>query len=200
MDRLVEKYEQAPTEENLVPIQELVAKANAENLGNSLAVLFVQPHLQKDDVQLTFDASLTEEQKLPDWRMQINIHQDPWMRIHVINTMLWIKHLPDNPFPGNPQLPDFFTTRWESFLKEIAKLPSTYILFMLILQEIAKALQFFHVERRGGVTESARDEDYHTLLWGFKQLEIFVFEHWHIHLRSHYAITWHEPEWLDPPE
>ena len=91
---------------------------------------------------------------------------------------------------------DFLRCRYLSFKKEISKLPSIYVLFLLVLQRVAYLLEIAHLEKRGGVVEIAEGEPYHTMLWAFKEFEIFARKTWGLNIRARYGISWYESEWI----
>ena len=91
---------------------------------------------------------------------------------------------------------DMLRLRHLSFLFEISKMPNTYILFMLILQRVALLLEIAHLEKRGGVIEVAEGEAYHTLLWAFKELEVFSDQAYGISIRPQFGIFWYESDWI----
>ena len=88
----------------------------------------------------------------------------------------------------------FMTYRYYAFLNEIKKLPSKLIMFLLILQQIAQIKKITDVETKHGI-EEAEGEVYLTLLWAFKELEIFLSTSSGVVLRSEYKISWYESDW-----
>ena len=90
---------------------------------------------------------------------------------------------------------DFLHLRYISFLKELSKLPSIFILFMLVLQRTAYLLEVAHLEKRGGIVEVAEGEAYHTLLWAFKELENLG-PKLGKNVRADFGVLWYESEWI----
>jgi hypothetical protein len=88
----------------------------------------------------------------------------------------------------------FMTYRYYAFLNEIKKLPSNLIMFLLILQQIAKIKKITDVETKHGI-EEAEGEVYLTMLWAFKELESFLDTTSGVNLRSEYKISWYESDW-----
>ena len=66
----------------------------------------------------------------------------------------------------------------------------------MVLQRVAFLLEITHLEKRGGIIEVAEHESYHTLLWAFKELELFVKKTYGVNIRAHYGIAWYEAEWI----
>ncbi len=177
-------------EEIIKKLDILTEKINGDNIGNALFTLFVKPFIGKCKL-VDFSNEFCDE--IPNWQtrydedaFKISIHP-----LSIFNFIVTVKNIdvPDKSI-------NFIGCRNSSLLTEIGKLPSTYILFLMVLQRVAFLLQIAHLEKRGGIIEVAEDESYHTLLWAFKELEAFAKKTYGINIRAHYGISWYEAEWI----
>jgi hypothetical protein len=168
----------------------LCRKANEDNLGSSLVTLFVRPHLPLD-LKVEFVCDLTEG--IPAWQTAYD-SENSRIIVHPVAVVEFSRSIQHVEIPSRDE--DFLRARWLSFLAEIGKLPTVYILFLLVLQRVAYLLEIAHLEKRGGVVEVAEDEAYHTLLWAFKEFEVFAKRTWGLNLRARHGISWYESEWI----
>ena len=183
-DRRDEFYEKLET---------LTFKANADKIGGALSALFVKPTVG-EDVNCQFSVALEENGELPDWRTRHDVEENV-LYVHPLTIAKFIRDINDLEV-AKDSYDDFLRCRHQSFLKEIGKLPSIMILFLLILQRVAFMVEIAHLEKRGGVVEVAEGEPYHTLLWAFKELEAFARRTYGINARAHFGISWYESDWI----
>ncbi len=190
--KLSQSYINKPDQKDeiITKLDNLTEKINGDNIGNALFTLFVKPFVGKCKL---VDFSNEHSDRIPNWQtkydedaFKISIHP-----LSIFNFIETVKHI---------EVPDksvnFIGCRNSSLLVEISKLPSTYILFLMVLQRVAFLLQIAHLEKRGGIIEVAEDESYHTMLWAFKELEAFAKKTYGINIRVHYGISWYEAEWI----
>ncbi len=169
----------------------LTEKANADNIGAALHTLFVLPFTSKcTAVEFTVDCV----NGIPPHQTIVDEDEDI-IRLHPISAVKFIKTA-RNIDIAQKNDSDFIRSRHASFLAEIGKMNSIHILFLLVLQRVAYMLQIAHLEKRGGIIEVAEDESYHTLLWAFKELEIFLRKTYGLTIRAHYGISWYESDWI----
>lgn len=172
-------------------VKALTKKANEDDVAASLVTLFVRPHLPLDlKIEFVFSGP---DAKL-DWQ---TAYDSQTSRIRV-DPMAVIKFVRDGQKieVTEKDREDFLHARYVSFLREIAKVPPIYVLFILVLQRVAYLLEVAHLEKRGGVVEVAEGEAYHTLLWAFKEFEVFARKTWGLNIRAKYNISWYESEWI----
>ena len=171
-------------------LSELTKKVNADEIGKALHTLFVLPFFKNSkSIEFTnfFDSEIPKWQTLFDEERQI-------LKIHPLSVFSFIHGIRDLNLPDRNS--NFIGCRNISFITEIGKLPSIYVLFLMVLQRVAFLLEITHLEKRGGIIEVAEDEYYHTLLWAFKELELFVKKTYGVNIRAHYGIAWYEAEWI----
>ncbi len=194
-ERFVRNYsdESKDQEVALAKIQELTEKANAEDLCESLYTLFVKPFLPLE-LTVEFSCMFEDDGSLPRWKTKYD-SEGARIMIHPITTVQFLMHIEKLKLTDD-DYDDFLRCRWLSFLVELGKLPSIYVMFMLVLQRVAYLLEIAHLEKRGGIVEVAEGENYHTMLWAFKELEQFASKTWGVEIRSHYGISWYESEWI----
>lgn len=172
-------------------LRQLTKKANEDDVGASLVTIFVRPHLPLDlKVQFVFGGA--------DAKFEWQTTYDSKSSSIRVDPMAVIKFIRDGQKIQitEKDREDFLHARYLSLLREVVKLPPIYILFMLVLQRVAFLLEIAHLEKRGGVVEVAEGEAYHTLLWAFKEFEIFSRKTWGLSLRAKYGISWYESEWI----
>ena len=169
----------------------LTEKTNLDKIGNALFTLFVSPYIS---ICNTVEFITSMDEGIPDWQTQFD-PETGIIQVHPLSVFRLINEMSQLGVPTVVE-DDFIRSRHLSFLTEIGKLTSTYILFLLVLQRVAYLLEIAHLEKRGGVVEVAEDEAYHTLLWAFKELESFLRNTYGLNIRAHYGISWYEAEWI----
>jgi hypothetical protein len=172
-------------------MDDLSAKANEDLIASSLFVLFVKPHLPLD-LDLVFDCDLDEG--VPKWQTRYD-SENKRIVVHPVSIVKFIREIQESEV-SDDDYEDFLHLRYVSFLQEVKKLPSLFILFMMVLQRTAYLLEVAHLEKRGGIVEIAEGEAYHTLLWAFKELEAIGPELLSKNIRSDFSILWYESEWI----
>lgn len=178
-------------EDILDKLDTLSFKANGDRIGDALVALFVRPYIQQP-TSLLFSTDVSEG--VPEWQTMLD-SEEGQLIVHPISVFQFINLCRTTEV--TPEMhDDFLRSRYLSFLMEIGKLPSIYILFLLVLQRVAYTLEVAHLEKRGGVIEIAEGEPYHTLLWAFKELEVFSRNMYGINIRAHFGISWYEADWI----
>jgi hypothetical protein len=169
----------------------LTIKANNDRIGNALYALFVRPYLAQP---LTVEFTTALDDGVPEWQTAY-VEEDSALLVHPVSIFKFrrdIREIKVNP----EKKEDLLRSRYLSFLSEIEKLPSIYLLFLLVLQRVAYLLEIAHLEKRGGVVEIAEGEPYHTLLWAFKELETFCRKAYGVNIRADFGISWYEADWI----
>ncbi len=178
-------------DETLEKIEDLCGKANGDRVGMSLVTLFVRPYLPLD-LNLEFVHEI--KKGIPRWQTDYD-SENSRIIVHPLGVVRFIREIQAAEVTDD-DYEEFLHCRWLSFLTEMAKIPSIYLLFMLVLQRTAYLLEIAHLEKRGGVVEVAEGESYHTFLWAFKELEGFAKRTWALNIRAKYGISWYESEWI----
>ena len=194
-ETLSRKYLDNPDrqDEFLEKLETLTFKANADQIGQALTALFIKPTVG-EDVDCQFSVALEEDGSLPDWRTRHDPEANV-LYVHPITVIKFIRDIAELEVTDD-MYEDFLRCRYNSFLKEMGKLPSIMILCLLILQRVACVVEIAHLEKRGGVVEIAEGEPYHTMLWAFKELEAFARRTYGINARAHFGISWYEADWI----
>ena len=179
--------------EVLAELKELTDKANQDKIGDALTTLFVRPYIPQG-LEVGFNADC-KRGAIPQWQTEVDgdhgkILVHPPAILKFIHT---IRQITSEHIEREEELVNL---RHLSFLSEVAKLPNIYILFLLVLQRIALLMEIAHLEKRGGVVEIADGEAYHTLLWAFKELEMFLTKTYGVNMRAQYGISWYEGDWI----
>ena len=175
----------------LEKLEVLTDKTNVDKIGNALFTLFVSPYV---NICNTVEFTTSMDGDIPNWQTKFD-PETGIIQVHPLSIFRLIKEISHLSIPKVIE-DDFIRCRHLSFLTEISKLTSTYVLFLLVLQRVAYLLEIAHLEKRGGVVEVAEDEAYHTLLWAFKELENFLRKTYGLNIRAHYGISWYEAEWI----
>jgi hypothetical protein len=179
-------------EVTLKKLDTLAAKTNKDKIGGALETLFIKPYINTD-VTVDFVVNL-EDGEVPTWQTEydaengkILVHPPAIYRfIADIRKIVVAEHNSE----------DFVDLRYASFLYEIGKMSSVYLLFLLVLQRVAYMLEIAHLEKRGGIVEVAEGERYHTLLWAFKEVESFARRTRGDSVRAQFGISWYESDWI----
>ena len=171
---------------------DLCTKANNDNICAGLKTLFVAPHYDLD-LAVLFDLHL-EDGKIALWQTMFDSEKKE-LYVNPFSILQFIEQIKEVDLESEDK-ENIIHFRWVSFCKEMSKIPSMFLLFMLVLQRVAYLLEIAHIEKRGGIVEVAEGEAYHTLLWAFKEFEAFARKTWGIELRSKYNILWYESEWI----
>ena len=178
-------------EKILEKLHVLTDKTNADKIGDALFTLFVSPYAT---MCTAVEFRVNVDNGIPDSHTQFE-SDTGIMHVHPLSVFRFLKEVNRLEAPERIE-DDFIRCRHQSFLYEMGKLTSTYVLFLLVLQRVAYLLEIAHLEKRGGVVEIAEDEAYHTLLWAFKELEIFLKRAYGLNIRAHCGISWYEAEWI----
>lgn len=197
-EKLSDTYLEQPEEraETLTKLQVLAEKANKDRIGdNTLAPLFVRQYIN-DPLSVVFvvEPGTEEQDGIPDWQSRL-LEDEKRLEINPLGIVAAIRGM-QKIEKDEIDDSDFLHQRYQSFLVELAKVPTIYLLFMFVLQRVAYKLQIAHLEKRGGVIEVAEGESYHTLLWAFKEFEAFARRHYSVNLRSDFGLYWYESDWI----
>jgi len=195
-ERLHRQYEQSACSDQrkLAEIDELVGKVNNSRIVDALATLFILPY-GLEEYRLQFAAS--ETGKLISWgtRRDDEAHV---IYVSVEGVFQFIRDCAEavEVLKTPAARKTFQHYRFQAYLAELGKLPSRYILFILILREVAEARKITDVEKKGGEIEVAEGKAYLQLLWAFKELEAFFRRTNGMDLRAEAGILWLESDWF----
>jgi hypothetical protein len=193
LEKLSKQYltDEEKREDVAEKIIDLTFKANADLIPEALNSLFVRPHVAQP---LRVELVAPLEDGLPDWQTQVDLEEGV-IALHPVSVVALIEKMRTLELTDE-LYEDFLRCRYMSFLIEMGKMPSIFILFLMVLQRVAYLLEIAHLEKRGGVIEVAEGESYHTMLWAFKELESFARRTYGVNVRAQYAISWYESDWI----
>ncbi|MCF7853476.1 MAG: hypothetical protein K9N51_01665 [Candidatus Pacebacteria bacterium] len=196
-ERLHRQYEKSgrANTDKLEEINVLVEKTNASKIVDALATLFVYPYdLDGYDVQFV---SSNGSGTFPDWKTS-SCEDEQKIFINIDGIFAFMKEC--FQAAEGLQTPEarksFQHYRFQAYLAELGKLPSKYILFLLLLREVAILRKITHVEKKHGGVEIAHGKNYLELLWAFKELEQFFRRTSGLDLRAECGILWLESDWF----
>ena len=197
-ERAYKRYTQAQGSRarEIEALNSLARRVNRSRVVDALAMLFVHPYAGLEETSVRFlDAGDVEE--LPSWPVRYVAEEN----VLVINPVGIFRFREEceravDLVRTREGREDFAGYRYLAYLAELRKLPSRLFLFLLLLSEVANARRISQVEKKGGQIETADDEDYIHLLWGFKELEQFYAASRGADLRTEYGILWYESEWF----
>jgi len=172
-------------------LDDLSDRVNKDTIGAVLVSLFIHPFFT-DPVKMDFDTHCREG--VSDQRSAFDPENN-------VITILPVSVFQLYEFGRNLEAPDparteMVTCRYHRFLIEMTKMSPVPFLFLLVLQRVAFMAEIAHLEKRGGVIEVAEGESYHTMLWAFKELEVWTRRQRGVNLRAQYGICWYEADWI----
>lgn len=172
-------------------LDDLTGRVNKDTIGAVLVSLFIHPFFT-DPVRLRFNTDC--EDGVPEHQSSFdpeeNLIQLYPVSIFELYTFGRSIEAPD------PARTEMVKCRYHRFLIEMTKLSPVYFLFLIVLQRVAFMAEIAHLEKRGGVIEVAEGESYHTMLWAFKELEVWARRQRGENLRAKYSICWYEADWI----
>ncbi|MFW5997126.1 MAG: hypothetical protein ACOCZS_02940 [Verrucomicrobiota bacterium] len=195
-ERLIRKYVKSDGKdpEALKALEDFTEKLNSSQVVKALATVFVYPY-GFDDVNIRF--TVRENEGVPDWKIRFQ-EEKREIEINPVGVFYFIKEC--RQAVAALQTPaarrNFTTYRLQAYLAELSKLPSTLLLTLLILYEIASINHITDVKQKSGEVETAEGEEYLKLLWAFKELETYYYSQHGRELRTEYGISWLESDWF----
>ena len=195
-ERLVRKYEKSERqdEKTLNQLEEHAKKVNSSKIPEALSETFVRPY-DLEDVDIRFVVS--NNGKLPDWKVCYR-EEDGEIDISVVGVFAFINRCSQaaESLHTAEARQSFTHYRYEAYLAELSKLPSSMALVLLILYEVASVKHITDVKKKSGDIESAPGEEYLKLLWAFKELESYYDANHGRDMRTEYGISWLESDWF----
>ena len=183
-----------PVKTAIAPIDELCQRTNESRIVDALADLLVRHYTGLEKAGIAF--ALSERKGFPAWTTRF----DPDHSLIVVNPVGVFKYqracMDAVKTLNTPEARESFQLyRLQAFMAELGKLPSRFLLFLLILDQVGRCKEVSKAEKRS-TGEVAENIDYLNLLWAFKELETFIAENTGVNLRSEYGIFWYESEWV----
>ena len=190
----------------LEELTKIVDEVNASPIPGSIGELFVAPHIEEEKFSVTF--SLPEVVKPTDEDKAV-IYQSydveevprPDSTIEIDSIALYrfiysIQNVPEISEEDALEL-SFSAKRQLAFMKEVSKLPEPYFVYLAVLQELAFCNDVVSVEDREGNFHQSDAGFYLSLLWAFKEFEVFYLRVQNRSLRADSGIIWHEGDWVE---
>lgn len=196
-ERLARKIDSANGEDPDMreQLDTLVEKVNASKLVGSLASLFVRPYPGMEEVEVAFMCPNGQP-----YSRSITFFdaEAQTIRVNPVEVVRFYRECVEasEKLATPAARKSFFSYRYQAYLSELSKLPTQYLLFMVLLHEVARASRICRVEKKGGEIETPEGERYMTLLWAFKELEQFYNANTGMNLRAEFGILWHESDWI----
>lgn len=183
----------------LVALKDLVEKVNQSRLSAALGDLFVHPYPDMEEVSVSFRApeDLSDEEAPPT-------EYDEEAK-HIFIDPLGVYRFREKCREAGKLLKtpearaSFMRYRLYAYLSELAKVPTHYIMIILLLRQVANAREITRVVRKGGTVEVISEPDereYMSMLWAYKELENFYLSSNGLSMRAEYGIHWHESDWI----
>jgi len=201
-ERLLNKYvaSDPPAQAVVDDLVQLAEKVNASRIIGALSYLFITPYTEMEETQVAFLAP--EGGKFPDWPIQYDEEAD-LITINPYGVYLFCRLCAEAPerLKTPEARANFPVYRYHAYLAELAKLPNHYILFLILLNQVAKHRRIHLAEKKSGGTEPpdngiAEGREYMNLLWAFKELEVFYRNTNGLSMRVEYGILWQEADWF----
>ena len=177
-------------------LKEILEEINASGVPHSIASSFILPYVHKDKIQFVFEQPGEEEMFGPAKYLE----EDSKMIFSPLDFLLFVKkvHSAEQHILDNMEIrEDVKIHRQYAFMKELAKMPPPYLIYISILQEMAIANDVVSIEHRNGGYIKSEAAFYLSLLWAFKEFEQFYLRMQHRSFRADSGVIWHEGEWVE---
>ncbi|MFA4944967.1 MAG: hypothetical protein WC789_09740 [Lentisphaeria bacterium] len=228
-EKLAERYFQKKAPKSVVEeLNTLVDKTNDSKFVNALARLLLEPYPNLGDLQIRFAQS--EGKSFPDW-LNLTDATAKEIQVNPIGVLAFaarcraeaardqreanqtetrhkalLNGTPEAELPAaavEPAEPETLAQRrMRRFMAQLSKLPSRLLLFMAILDGVARYKEVCKADKRAGSSlpvDTGESEAYLNLLWAFKELEQLIQDTTGINLRTEYNVTWYECQWAEKP-
>ena len=177
-------------------LDEIVLEINSSAVPRSVASSFIIPYLHSDDIVFRFMAAYDAE----NYGVAAYVEKRSYFIMNLIEFLKFIKKIysAEQHIKDNMEIRDDVTVhRQYAFMKELAKMPEPYLIYVAVLQEVAVANDIVSIEHRNGGYIKSESSAYLSLLWAFKEFESFYLRMQHRNLRADYGIIWHEGNWVE---
>lgn len=194
IEKLTFKIDEKKDRQVLPDLTELLSKVNNSKIVDALATLFVHPYSGMDEMNVSF---ISPEQH-PEENPAYFDEDRKAFYVNPTNVLRFYKTCREaSSNLGTPEAREsFHNYRFQSYLAELSKLPSHFMLYITLLQEVAETCRICRIEKKSGESEIPEGANYLNLLWAFKELETFYKTTTGQNMRCEYNIHWHESEWI----
>lgn len=196
-EKLAERYfHKKPPKGIAEEIADLVAKINESKIADALCSLLVSTYPGTEAVTLRF-ASL-EGKKFPEWMTRADV-ENKSILVNPVAIFRFTDECRKAPeaLKGPEARESFSRYRRQAFMAEIGKLPSRFILFLAVLEAVARYKEVSKADKRPVAPDAPENDEYLNLLWAFKELETFINETTGVNIRTEYNLLWYEAEWIN---
>jgi hypothetical protein len=189
----------------LSELAKIVDEVNASPIPRSIGNLFVGPYLEEDKFKVDFSipetlqaAEVNKPVSYKSYDLEESPRRESTISINSLALFNYVESFKDIPIPeeNDISVASFKEKRQFAFMKEVAKLPDPYFVYLAVLQELAYCNDVVSVEDREGNFHESDAGFYLSLLWAFKEFEVFYLRAQNRSLRADYGIIWHEGEWV----
>ena len=170
-------------------VDKLIQTDENKQVANNLGLILLSKHEDLLEAHLTFACPLENKTYSSFDNKEKILYVDPMMTIKFWQECQDI----DLEDKINQTTEQAFCKA--SFQKQLSKLPSKLILFLIILKQLAVSANLNQVNYTEGVLPQDDTSFYQTILWGFNTLETTIEQLHGTNIRTRYGITWHQSEW-----
>ena len=184
-------------EKQIETLNEVLEEINASGVPHSIASSFIVPYVHKDKIQFVFEQPGDDIEMFGPAKY---IEEESKMIFSPLDFLLFVKKVQfaEKFILDNMEIrEDVKIHRQYAFMKELAKMPPPYLIYISILQEMAIANDVVSIEHRNGGYIKSEAAFYLSLLWAFKEFEQFYLRMQHRSFRADYGVIWHEGEWVE---
>jgi len=177
-------------------LNEVVTEINSSPIPRSVVSGFITPYLHSDEIVFRFMATYDAE----NYGVATYVEKRSYFILNLIEFLKFVKkiHSAEQYIKDNMEIREDVTIhRQYAFMKELAKMPEPYLIYVAVLQEVAVANDIVSIEHRNGGYIKSESSAYLSLLWAFKEFESFYLRMQHRNLRADYGLIWHEGNWVE---
>jgi len=183
-------------EEETEVLNEIVKEINSSGVPDSITSSFIIPYLNTDNLIFRFMAAYDAE----NYGVATYVEKRSYFIMNLIEFLKFVNKVysAGQYIKDNMEIREDVTVhRQYAFMKELAKLPEPYLVYIAVLQEVAVVNDIVSIEHRNGGYIKSDSAGYLSLLWAFKEFEGFYLRMQHRNLRADYGIIWHEGNWVE---
>ena len=189
----------------LSELTDIVDEVNASSIPKSIGDWFVSPHIEEDKFSVVFslpDVLQPSEMDKAVTYTSFDVEEVPRPKSTIVIDSIALYRFIDaiqnvDSAPENLDELSFSAKRQLAFMKEVSKLPEPYFIYLAVLQELAFCNDIVSVEDRDGNFHESDAGFYLSLLWAFKEFEVFYLRVQNRSLRADCGIIWHEGDWVE---
>ena len=176
---------------------ELARKTNESRIADALASLLVIPYPGMETVQVRFIGS-EDGKDFPAW-MTLAVPEEKLIKVNAVGVLrVAAECRAAATLLKTPEARESFVKyRKLALMTELGKLPTRLLLFLAVLEGVARYKEVSKADKRPTSPEAPENDEYLNLLWAFKELEIFITETTGTSIRTEFNLLWYEAEWIN---